>query len=153
MNALELKIPPLVLVIFVGVAMGLVSALAPSLAWDLPYARGVALVLAVAGLVVAGLGVVSFRRVGTTVNPTKPQATSSLVDTGLYRFSRNPMYLGCVVALAGWALLLANLLALVFVPAFVVFMNRFQIIPEERALSAIFGTEFTAYTQKVRRWV
>ena len=153
MNALELKVPPVAVVLLAGAAMWFVSAYAPSFAWQLPYQQAMALVLAAAGFVLAVLGVVSFRRAGTTVNPTKPQATSSLVSTGIYRFSRNPRYLGFLLALVGWAVFLANALAFILVPAYVMYMNRFQITPEEKALSVMFGTEFTAYQQKVRRWV
>lgn len=153
MNQLELKIPPVALALLAGAAMWFISAAAPSFSWQLPYQQAMGLVLAVAGVVVALLGVMSFRCAGTTVNPTKPKATSSLVNTGIYRSSRNPMYLGFLLALIGWAVFLANLFALILVPAFVVYMNRFQITPEERALAIKFGTEFTAYKQKVRRWV
>lgn len=153
MSTLELKIPPVALVLITGAAMWLVSAVAPALTLQLPYEQAIALVLAIAGGFVAVWGVVSFRRMGTTVNPTNPHATSSLVSTGIYRFSRNPMYLGFLLTLAGWAVFLANALALVFVPVFVAYMNRFQITPEERVLSAMFGTEFSAYRRRVRRWV
>lgn len=153
MSTLELKIPPVALAFLAGAAMWLVAAVTPSSAWALPHGQAVALGLAVAGIIVAGLGVVSFRRAGTTVNPLKPQAASSLVSGGIYRFSRNPMYLGFLLALAAWAVFLANLLALIVVPGFIVYMNRFQITPEERALAVRFGTQFAAYKQSVRRWV
>ncbi len=153
MNTLELKIPPIAVVFLAGAAMWLVSAVAPSFTLQFPYNEAIALVLAVAGVFVAVWGVVSFRRAGTTVNPTKPQATSSLVCTGIYRFSRNPMYLGFLLVLHGLAAFLANTLAVVLIPIFIVFMNRFQIKPEEKALSAMFGAEFTAYRQRVRRWL
>ena len=153
MSQLELKIPPVAVVLLAGLAMWLVSAAAPSFAWQFPYQRAITLALAVAGVFVAVLGVVSFRRAGTTVNPTKPQATSSLVSGGIYRFSRNPMYLGFLLVLVGCAVFLGNALAFIFIPAFVLYMNRFQITPEERALSSMFGAEFTAYKQRVRRWL
>lgn len=153
MNPLELKIPPVVVVLVAGLAMWLVSAATPSLASQFPFQRVVALAAVIAGAFVAVLGVVSFRRARTTVNPTRPQATSSLVRGGVYRFSRNPMYLGFLLALVGWAVFLGNILALVLVPAFVMYMNRFQIAPEERALAAMFGAEFEAYRQGVRRWL
>lgn len=153
MSTLELKIPPVALVLITGAAMWLASAVAPALTLQLPYEQAIALVPAIAGVFVAVWGVVSFRRADTTVNPTNPHATSSLVSTGIYRFSRNPMYLGFLLTLAGWAVFLANALALVFVPVLVAYMNRFQITPEERVLSAMFGTEFSAYRQRVRRWV
>jgi protein-S-isoprenylcysteine O-methyltransferase Ste14 len=152
MIMLELKVPPLVLVLLSGAAMWLISLAAPSFTWQLVHGKLVALVFALSGGIVAVLGVVAFRQAQTTVNPTKPEATSSLVREGVYRLSRNPMYLGFLLALLGLALLLANTLSFAIIPLFVIYMNRFQIIPEERALSAAFGQEFTTYKQKVRRW-
>jgi protein-S-isoprenylcysteine O-methyltransferase Ste14 len=153
MSSLELKVPPAAVVLLTGAGMWLASAALPSLAFSFSGWQAVAVVLAVAGGIVAVLGVASFRRARTTVNPLQPQGASSLVTTGIYRFSRNPMYLGMLFLLAGLAVFLANAAALIFLPVFVVYMNRFQIQPEERALSAIFGSEFTAYRQKVRRWI
>ena len=152
MRTLELKIPPLALVLLSGAAMGFLSTATPSFAWQVFYGQAITFVLGVAGVSVAFMGVVSFRRAQTTVNPTRPQATSSLVSTGIYAFSRNPMYLGFLLMLLAWAVFLANVLTLVPVVAFVAYLNRFQIAPEERALQAIFETEFTAYKKKVRRW-
>lgn len=152
MSALELKIPPVVLVFLTAAAMWFLSRAATPFALQVPYGQAIGLLLAFAGVIVPVLGVVSFRRAGTTVNPTRPQATSSLVSTGIYGFSRNPMYLGFLLALVAWAVFLANILALVPVVAFVAYMNRFQIAPEERALAVMFGTEFAAYKERVRRW-
>ena len=153
MNSLELKIPPLVLVLVAGAAMWFIARAVPALAWDFPFRDIVAAVLALAGAAVAVLGVLSFRRAGTTVNPTRPQSTSALVSTGIYRYSRNPMYLGFLLALLGWAAHLGSLPALLPVAAFVAYMDRFQIGPEERALFAMFGDEFAAYARRVRRWI
>lgn len=134
--------------------MWAVSLAAPSFAWQFFHSSGlVALVFALAGGLVAALGVVAFRQARTTVNPTNPHATSSLVSHGVYGLSRNPMYLGFLLALVGLALLLTNTLSFIVIPVFVIYMNRFQIIPEERALSAAFGQEFTTYMQRVRRWI
>ena len=152
MSALELRIPPLALVLLAGGAMWLLAAGSPSYSLHLPSNQAIALALVVVGALVAVLGVVSFRRAGTTVNPTKPHTTSALVSTGIYRFSRNPMYLGFLLALVGWAVFLANIVAFVLVPAYVAYMNRFQIAPEERAMLATFGAEFAAYKERVRRW-
>ncbi len=153
MNALELKIPPVALALLVGAAMWGVAVWVPGLAGPLPRLPAVALLLVLAGALVALLGVASFRRAKTTVNPTTPGAASALVDSGIYRYSRNPMYLGLLLVLAGWGLWLAHALALLGLPAFVVYMNRFQIAPEERALTAVFGDAFAAYRHKVRRWI
>ncbi|HSB48970.1 MAG TPA: isoprenylcysteine carboxylmethyltransferase family protein, partial [Burkholderiales bacterium] len=98
-------------------------------------------------------GTISFALARTTINPMKPETTSSLVRSGVYGISRNPMYVGLLFVLAGWAAYLASAWALLGLVAFVPYMNRFQIAPEERALSALFGTEYTAYASKVRRWL
>ena len=113
---------------------------------------GAALALVVIGLSISISGIVSFRRAKTTINPSKPSAASSLVTSGVYRYTRNPMYLGLSVTLMGWAVFLSNPLALLAVPLFVLYVNRFQINPEERVLSSLFGAEYAAYKEKVRRW-
>ena len=98
-------------------------------------------------------GIVSFRRAKTTVNPMKPDSTSSLVVSGIYRYTRNPMYLGFLLVLLGWAAFLSNVAALAFLPAFVVYMNRFQIRPEERVLASLFPHDCSGIPAKVRRWI
>ncbi len=153
MRALELKIPPVAMGLIFGTAMWAAARYAPVFSFVLPAGRFIAAGLAVAGLVFAILGVVSFRRAGTTVNPLQPAAASSLVISGIYRRTRNPMYLGLLLVLLGWGALLANALAFVFTAAFIFLMNRLQILPEERILAARFGTAFTDYQSAVRRWI
>lgn len=152
MRELELKIPPLALMLLTGAVMWFVSTAAPSFVWQVPNAQAATFVFGVAGVIVAVMGVMSFRRAHTTVNPTTPQATSSLVSTGIYAHSRNPMYLGILLVLVAWAVFLANVLVFLPVVAFVAYVNRFQIKPEERTLEALFGDKFTAYKRRVRRW-
>ncbi|WP_259394822.1 isoprenylcysteine carboxylmethyltransferase family protein [Shewanella sp. SR44-3] len=108
---------------------------------------------AAVGIAVALAGVTSFMRANTTVNPTTPNSASSLVDSGIYRFTRNPMYLGLLSMLLGWAVFLASPLTLIGALVFVVYMNRFQIKPKESALLNVFGTAFLQYQAKVRRWL
>ena len=112
-----------------------------------------ALVLAGTGGVIGMAGVRSFRRARTTVNPWRPHASSTLVIAGVYRWTRNPMYLGLALALAGWGMYLSNLYALLLACTFVPYMNRFQIRPEERALERAFGNTFREYCRRVRRWL
>jgi len=129
------------------------SVLAPVGAVALPGHTPIAVALALVGVAMALAGVVAFRTHGTTVNPLAPSASSVVVSSGVYRFSRNPMYLGFLLALAGWAVYLSNAFAALFLPAFVAYMSRFQIKPEERALLAKFGRPFAQYMAAVRRWV
>jgi protein-S-isoprenylcysteine O-methyltransferase Ste14 len=89
----------------------------------------------------------------TTTNPLKPANASALVVRGIYRVTRNPMYLGLAALLAAWAIYLSSLAALAVLPLFVLYINRFQIAPEERALRSRFGAEFEAYRARVRRWI
>ena len=93
-----------------------------------------------------------FRRAGTTVNPLRPQSGSALVQPGLHALSRNPMYLGHATLLFGVALLLGNAAAFAAVPLYVAGVARFQIVPEEWALRAKFGTACIGYCRWVRRW-
>ena len=152
-RGLELKVPPVVVVLVAGFAMWLASVLVPALALDLPWRRTIAAILAGAGILLGVAGVATFRRAGTTVHPQHPEKASAMVTSGVYRYSRNPMYLGLLLLLAAWAVHLANVLAFVILPLFVAWMNRFQIAPEERALAANFGTHFDAYRRSVRRWL
>jgi protein-S-isoprenylcysteine O-methyltransferase Ste14 len=153
MNALELKIPPPLVALFLAILMWFTPALAGSIAIPLGLRLGIALALFCLGLSFSVSGVVAFRREGTTTNPIKASSASVLVSRGVYRFTRNPMYLGLSFALLAWAVLLSNPLALLFWPVYVLYINRFQIIPEERVLGALFGTEYSAYKESVRRWL
>jgi protein-S-isoprenylcysteine O-methyltransferase Ste14 len=112
-----------------------------------------AVVLVALGVAVSMGGILSFRRARTTVNPLKPETTSALVESGIYAFTRNPMYLGMLLALLGWAVYLSSSWALLGPMLFVLYITRFQIIPEERALHGLFGAPFSTYKQRVRRWL
>jgi len=153
MSSLELKVPPPIVALCFVLLMWLASKLMSPVEMSFGLRVGIASVLAAAGLAIGIAGVTSFRRARTTINPTKPTTTSSLVSGGVYRFTRNPMYLSLALHLLAWTAFLSSLLALLFVPLFMVYINRFQINPEERALLALFGGEYTAYQRTVRRWL
>lgn len=153
MRSLELKIPPAALGHLLGLLMWVVTRGVPALGFTLPASRIIAGILAAAGVMIALLGVFSFRRARTTVNPLRPESASVLVVSGIYRVTRNPMYLGMLLVLLGWGVFLANALALLFAITFIPLMNRLQIAPEERILAATFGSDFFAYQSAVRRWI
>jgi protein-S-isoprenylcysteine O-methyltransferase Ste14 len=98
-------------------------------------------------------GLAAFRRARTTVNPLQPDRASALVSAGIYRYTRNPMYLALAMALLAWGLWLGHAVAPCGVAIFVAWMNRYQIAPEERALAGLFGAEFERYRREVRRWL
>jgi len=153
MHVLELKVPPVAVVLVTAGFMWLVAWAVPALEFRFPARDLVAVSLALAGAVTSALGVISFGRARTTVNPMKPESSSSLVTSGIYRLTRNPMYLGFLLVLLGWAVFLSSILAFLFLPAFIVYMNHFQIEPEERALATLFGEAFAAYKARARRWL
>jgi protein-S-isoprenylcysteine O-methyltransferase Ste14 len=153
MRALELRIPPPVVALLVALAMWGASrrSVDPLLT---EFVRvPLAIALAVIGAAFDLSGLVAFRRAKTTVNPMRPQSTSSLVGSGAYRLTRNPMYVGLAFMLCGWAVFLWSWWALPGPFAFAAYIDRFQIVPEERALSALFGADYMAYKDRVRRWL
>jgi protein-S-isoprenylcysteine O-methyltransferase Ste14 len=153
MRALDLKIPPVALTAIFAMLMWLIAASVPALSLALPWRAALALMSVAAGFAVALAGVIAFRRAKTTVSPLTPETTSAMVTSGVYGVSRNPMYVGFLLVLIGWAAFLSHALAFALLPLFVAYMNRFQIEPEERALSAKFGGQFQEYRRSVRRWV
>jgi protein-S-isoprenylcysteine O-methyltransferase Ste14 len=149
MNAL---VPPPVVAAIAGAAMYLVhrSALGKiESAWQTPVAIG----LLLAGLAGMFVAVVSFVVARTTINPMQPARASHLITTGVYRVSRNPIYLADVLLLAAWAVWLGSALNLALIAAFIWYIQRFQIMPEERALTKLFGQNYIAYCSRVRRWL
>jgi protein-S-isoprenylcysteine O-methyltransferase Ste14 len=151
-NALELKIPPVALVVLIAVVMWGASDTVPQIGLDQTVRMVVGVVMLISGAGISLYAVTLFRRAKTTVDPTRPHASSSLVSTGIYRHTRNPMYLGFLLILISLAVFLATPLALFGPVIFVLYMNRFQITPEERFLAKQFGEEFLNYKSKVRRW-
>ena len=106
-----------------------------------------------AGLTIVAIAISHFLAAKTTINPMTPDNAGRLVKTGLYKISRNPMYLGVLLLLLGWAAYLQNILSFAPPLLFVVSMTLLQIKPEEKALRAKFGTEYEAYCHRVRRWI
>ena len=153
MTALELRIPPPVVALMIGAAMWALSLVAPPLAVRGPLSTSLAIALALAGVGASVAGTLAFRRARTTVNPMKPGNASSLVTSGIYRMTRNPMYVGLALLLVGWAVYLVNVWSALGPVVFIAYITRFQIKAEERALLALFGEQYVTYTTKVRRWL
>lgn len=151
MHRLDLKIPPLAVGAVIAMGMWLASYILPEFAY--PPLRIVAMGMGIVGAGITGAAMLSFWGAHTTANPMKPSSASFLVTSGIYRFTRNPMYLGLLLLLASWALYLANILAFLFLPAFILYMNHFQIKPEERALTDRFGRKYLEYASRVNRWI
>ncbi|WP_428776159.1 methyltransferase family protein [Vibrio sp.] len=153
MNKLELKVPPVVLFL---IALVLIDRIAEIFyTFDIPLPLPL---LVFAGcFVVSGFvglaGIVEFRRAKTTVHPGKPENASTIVSSGIFAYSRNPMYLGLLLLLFGFAYWQQNALSMTVCLLFVGYMNRFQIEPEERILEQYFGEDYLVYKRRVRRWI
>lgn len=153
MNALALKVPPVAQVIITAAAMYGVSKMVPALTFSLNGSTALAVGLGVMGLSLGIMGVTQFRIAQTTPNPQALEKVSSLVTSGVYQYSRNPMYVGLVLILLGWAFYLSHFLAFVLLPIFILYTTRFQIQPEERMMAQKFGKIYQDYLNKVRRWI
>jgi protein-S-isoprenylcysteine O-methyltransferase Ste14 len=153
MQALELKVPPPLVAALIAASMWGISKLPPAIALPEVIRTVTALPVALAGAALTGAGLLSFRQARTTVNPMKPQSAALLVRSGVYSISRNPMYLGLLVVLVAWAAFLSTVWALLGPLVYVLYINRFQIAPEERILSAKFGASYAEYKARVRQWI
>ena len=153
MSTLELKIPPPLVMLLTGVLMGLLAWLLPALTIWLPMQQFWCMLALSVGTLLIVVSVGMFIMAKTTIEPTRPGRAAHLVVGGFNRISRNPMYLGMLMWLLAWALWLGNLLALLCLPLFVLYMNRFQISLEERFLGEKFGDAYQAYLAQVRRWL
>jgi|APFre7841882724_1041349.scaffolds.fasta_scaffold05420_1 protein-S-isoprenylcysteine O-methyltransferase Ste14 len=153
MLPLELKIPPLALTLIFALAIVAFGYLAPSANAPFPGHRGVAVAFLLVGIAVAVAAVVQFRQAKTSVNPMLPDRASAIVATGVFRLSRNPMYVGMALVLLGLCAWWSTLPGFALVPLFCLYMTEFQIKPEEGALLSRFGPEFGTYMARVRRWL
>lgn len=149
---LELKVPPPLQLLAFGFLMWGLAQLVPDPAFRLPGLPWVSVTLVLAGIAIGAAGLLEFRRAETTVDPLDPGKASTLVVGGVYRMTRNPMYLGLLFILLGWSLYLGSWVALLGLPLFVIYITRFQIRPEERVMTQIFGEAYIDYCARVRRW-
>ena len=153
MRWLELKVPPPAVALVFGVLMWLASRLVAPVEVSFGIRVILAVVIAFVGSVFGIGGMASFVRAKTTMNPIKPGTTSSLVSGGIFSITRNPMYLSLLIYLLAWAVYLSRWPAALFLPVFVLYITQFQIKPEERVLSSLFGEEYASYKARVRRWL
>ncbi|MFC5077752.1 hypothetical protein VTH8203_02259 [Vibrio thalassae] len=154
MKALELKIPPVVLFILFAVAMYALASVDNGWVYmHIPLKIIWVAILFVFSGYVGVSGVIEFKKAKTTVDPTKPNKASTVVNSGIFSKTRNPMYVALFTLLLCWGFWLENGLSLMLSIFFIPYMTRFQIKPEERALERIFGDDYLTYKAKVRRWI
>ena len=150
---LEQKIPPLVVTAFAGILMYFTSVYSYEITFRLPMNFEILLIFIAMGIMFAVAGVVSFKIHKTTVNPVNTANVSTLVKTGIYKYTRNPMYVGMFMWLMGYGIYLTNPINILPLGIFVYYMNKYQIKPEEAFLFSAFGDDYIKYKQSVRRWL
>ncbi len=149
---MELKLPPVIIVFSFALLMYVLDRFLPFGEFDFFGRHTLIKVLLVTSILVSVFSIAQFFRSRTTVDPSNPLKTTKLVTNGIYRFTRNPMYLSMLIMLLAWGLWLCNAFNTLLAAGFVSYMNRFQIKPEENALAQLFGKEYQIYCKNVRRW-
>lgn len=152
-SKLETKIPPPVYGIAIAFLIWWLAKEIPSFTLIPVSISKLGIALIIAGVLIDISALVQFIKQRTTPNPLSPQNANAIVISGLYKFSRNPMYLGLLLSLTGWAIVQANLFGFVCLPIFIWLINTMQIKPEERILREKFGDSYQQYLSKVRRWI
>jgi len=152
-HPLDNRIPPPLVGLLVGAGMAAAAGFGPTLPLSDGLRHGLSGLCVAAGIGFDLAGLLAFRKARTTVNPLRPGKASTMVTGGVYRLTRNPMYVGMLWLLTAWAVHLSALWPFVGLPLFVLYIGRFQIAPEERALRSLFGKAYDDYAARVRRWV
>ena len=107
----------------------------------------------ISGLIIILSAIILFKKYQTTITPLNPSNATKLITDGIYKFSRNPMYLGLLFVLFGISIILNPTGGLFLIPLFILYLNIFQIVPEENAMVDLFKDEFLEYRKNVRRWI
>ncbi len=150
---MKLKVPP---AFVFGVHFALVWVISKYLIFatlDFSGKLLLAQILSMTGCLIALIAILTLYRAGTTIDPVDPGKASHLVSTGIFKWSRNPIYLALLLILMAWIVWKGNAVAAFMAIFFIWYMTHFQIIPEEIALEKKFGMEFSEYKSKVRRWI
>ena len=148
---LKTKIPPPVIALFFIALLYLSTYLIP--AFRIDYQTILAVICLVAGFSSAGIAFSQFKKWDTTIDPRKPENSTELVVGGVFKYSRNPMYVGLTMVLVSASLFLGAWSGLVLIPVFILVINRLQILPEEQAMKKLYGKQYTEYCKNVRRWI
>ncbi len=145
---MDLKIPPPIVFLICAILMKILP-----IWWDFDCHISVILIITLVAIIIDILSLWVFFKEKTTPSPLSPNKTSFLVTYGIYRITRNPMYLSLALYLFVWGLWLGNVLSFIGITLFCCYITYFQIYPEERYLAQKFGEEYRQYKQKVRRWI
>lgn len=153
MRSLENRIPPPLVAVIIAAVMWGLSKFTSTLVLTALVKYSLVIGFVLIGIFFSLSGAISFRLAKTTVNPLKPEKASALVTSGIYKFTRNPMYVGFVWFLFAWATFLGTVWGIGLIFVYITYIQRFQIMPEERALTKLFKDEFVDYKAQVRPWL
>ena len=150
---MKLLIPPPILTLMSAILMLIISKYFNKANFSLNQHNQFALFFLIVALIIIFISIAKFIKIRTTISPLKPNKTSILVDSGIYKYTRNPMYLGLFLILFSLFLYLKNFLSFLVLPLFVIYITKNQILPEEKVLENLFGDQYKKYKNKVRRWI
>tara|TARA_Y100000816_G_scaffold292139_1_gene286028 strand:- start:397 stop:849 length:453 start_codon:yes stop_codon:yes gene_type:complete len=150
---MKLLIPPPILTLMSAILMLIISKYFNKANFSLNQHNQFALFFLIVALIIILISIAKFIKIKTTISPLKPNKTSILVDSGIYKHTRNPMYLGLLLILFSLFLYLKNFLSFLVLPLFVIYITKNQILPEEKVLENLFGDQYKKYKNKVRRWI
>ena len=148
---MKTKIPPPIVTLVSALLIFFSRELFPNYVFEYQSILGIATFIS--GLMILFSAVSLFKEKETTVNPMNPEKASSLVVDGVFKYTRNPMYLGLLLVLVGISIILSLTGGFFFILLFILYINLFQIIPEENAMVDLFKDEFLEYKKNVRRWI
>lgn len=153
MKRLSLKVPP----VFVWALFALLGGAINhwSLIFVVTFSNSLlfSVVLLLLSVIIGVLGVIEFKKHQTSVNPVELDKAKNIVSSGVFSYSRNPMYLALAIALTATSIFQSSFIFVITVPMFVLYMNQFQIKAEEDFLKDKFGGEYQRYLTQVRRWL
>ena len=148
---MKTKIPPPLVTLIFGSLIFLTKNIFP----EIKVANNIALgsLFILFGILIASLSIGLFRKYRTTITPINPKGATKLITSGIYKFSRNPMYFSLLLLLIGISIMTNPIGGSIFIPLFILYLNLFQILPEEKAMTDLFKDEFLEYKDSVRRWI
>ena len=148
---METKIPPPIVTLVFGLSIYFSRGIFQVV--EIKYSFYFGILLLVLGFVILISAVRLFRKDKTTVNPLSPEQATKLVTDGIFKYSRNPMYLGMALVLGSIAIFFNLIGGIILVALFCAYITKFQILPEERAMRDLFSDDFDKYTKVTRRWI
>ena len=151
MMSIKTKFPPPLVALTFGFLINYTKNIFPKI--EIGWGDVFGSIIIIFGIIIILSAIVLFKKYKTTITPLKPSKATKLIVSGVYKFSRNPMYLGLLLVLSGISTILNPIGGLFLIPLFILYLNLFQIIPEENAMINLFKDEFLEYKENVRRWI